>query len=163
VRKAAELTEHVYARTKMPPLHPESTNQNGNRAGETSAAAMTLTLGLVFSFMFAAGATAIAPSLCELAAPVLCPGAVHTETRGIPSIGRRGGRTSLWVSYCAMETRSVAGEQTPLRSEAMMHPITSRVVLFAYGAVLSLVAAAVVAIRTRLRRANEGAPGGVPS
>jgi hypothetical protein len=118
---------------------------------------MVLTLGIVLSLVCATIGTIFAPSVCELAAPVLCPGAKATATRSIPSIGRRGGRTILWVSYCSVESAGTEGAQTPLRNEVAMNPIAARAVLLGYGVLLSLVIASALWLKARHHRAAEQA------
>jgi hypothetical protein len=117
-----------------------------------SAGGQTLTLGMVLSFTLAIGGTACAPSLCELAAPVLCPGALRTQTREIPTKGKHG-TAMLSISYCTMPAVATTepAPQGAVAREVAMSPLTTRAILFAYGSLLSLLAAGIALIISRLR------------
>jgi hypothetical protein len=87
--------------------------------------------GVGLSFVLAIIFTTFAPALCELAAPVLCPGATKVETRSIKSISKRGRSSSLALSFC---TTTSSGQSA---REESMNPIAARGVLFGYGVLVA--------------------------
>jgi hypothetical protein len=110
---------------------------------------LVLVIGLFISFMVATAVTAFIPQLCELASPLLCPSGSRTETSSKKSVSQnyRGGRprnTTLFLSYCVSNSDTGVVEKE-------MNPITARLVLFAYGAAVSVVAQLIVAFRSRSR------------